>query len=111
VEYLTALTRELERPGKGHLDGYLKPFIREAVGQDRLAAHLAQTRGLDGINEPVGASEVLGRFSDPVVRARYELQQRRRRQGNSNSRESSAATKSKGERNADRAEHKAKPGK
>ncbi|MDF1600336.1 Fic family protein [Mesorhizobium sp. YIM 152430] len=29
--YLSALTKELQEPGKGHLDSYLKPFIREGA--------------------------------------------------------------------------------
>jgi cell filamentation protein len=37
VEYLTALTKEIDSPGKGYLDAYLGPFVREAVGRDRLA--------------------------------------------------------------------------
>ena len=32
--YLTALTRELNNPGKGHLDAYLKPFVGPAIGRE-----------------------------------------------------------------------------
>ncbi len=77
--YLTALTRELDRPGKGHLDSYLKPFVGPAIGRDRLAGHVARTPGLDGkAREPLGANAVAGRFSDPDLQARYQQQEQRR---------------------------------
>ena len=77
--YLTALTHELASPGQGYLDAYLKPYIRAAVGNLNLATHVAQTQGLDGNpNQPLGANQVLGSFSDPALQARYELQRRRR---------------------------------
>lgn len=74
--YLSALTKELDDPGKGHLDAYLKPFIREAVGQDRLAAEIALAPGLDGNDEQ---NEVLGKTSDPALKARYEQQELKRK--------------------------------
>jgi cell filamentation protein len=79
ADYLTALTQELERPGKGHLDVYLKPYIRAAVGHDLLAQHVVQTQGLGGNpHEPLDANQVLGKFNDPVLEARYRHQQERR---------------------------------
>jgi cell filamentation protein len=74
VEYLAALTRELNSPGKGHLDTYLMPFLRDAVGSGRLASHLARTQGLDSTNV------VLGRFDELTLKVRYEEQEQRRRQ-------------------------------
>jgi cell filamentation protein len=76
AEYLSALTKELDDPGKGHLDVYLKPFIRPAVADDRLAAEIAQARGLDGSDEE---NEVLGKTSDPALKARYEQQELKRK--------------------------------
>jgi cell filamentation protein len=82
VAWLTTLTRELERPGKGHLDNYLARYVRPAIGQQNLAGHIVRTRGLDGDpNQPLGSNEVLGRFSEAALRARYQHQQQRRRQG------------------------------
>jgi cell filamentation protein len=93
AEYLNALTRELDNPGKGNLDTYLKPFVRAAVGQDRLAEHIAQTRGLDGNpDQPLGANEVLGRFSDPALQARYRHQQKRRQQEDGGAHQPSSAS-------------------
>ena len=74
--YLGALTKELDDPDKGHLDAYLKPFIREAVGQDRLAVEIALAPGLDGNDEQ---NEVLGKASDPALKTRYEQQELKRK--------------------------------
>jgi hypothetical protein len=79
VEYLTALMHELDTQGKGQLDAYLKPFVRSAVELEHLAVEMARTRGLDGNpNQPLGANEVLGKFSDPVLQARYQQQEQKR---------------------------------
>lgn len=45
--YLTALTKELQEPGKGHLDSYLKPFIREgALDRAAMSQALQSLAGL-----------------------------------------------------------------
>jgi Response regulator receiver domain len=46
AEYLSALTKELDDPGKGHLDAYLKPFIRAAITDDRLAEEIVRATRL-----------------------------------------------------------------
>lgn len=80
IEYLTALTREIETPGAGHLDAYLKRFLREAVGIERLVGHVVNTRGLGGrFDEPTGDNKILGHISDPELQARYEKQEQQRR--------------------------------
>jgi len=75
-DYLSALTMELDSPGKGHLDAYLKPFMRSAVTDDRLAANIAQAPGLDGNDEQ---NEVLGRTNEPALQARYQQQELKRK--------------------------------
>lgn len=81
VDYLTSLTRELDYPGKGHLDTYLMPFLREAVGSGRLASHLVQAQGLEGdFSQTTSQNEVLGTFDHPALKARYEKQELQRRQ-------------------------------
>lgn len=74
--YLSALTEELDDPDNGHLDAYLKPLIREGVREDRLAAEIALAPGLDGNDEQ---NEVLGKASEPALRARYEQQELKRK--------------------------------
>lgn len=80
TDYLTALTRELDTPGKGYLDNWLKPYVRTAVGSEHLTNHLSQIRGLDrDPTQSLGMNEVLGSFRDKDLRARYRLQKKRRR--------------------------------
>jgi cell filamentation protein len=69
--YLNALTNELERPGKGILDNYLKPFIGRPIAYDELAAQVTGVPGIDGSAE-AQANEVLGNSTEPAVRAQYE---------------------------------------
>jgi cell filamentation protein len=76
VDYLSALAKELDSPGKGYLDNYLKPFMREAVPDDRLAKKIAQAPGLDGNAE---LNEILGKTTEPALQARYEQQERKRK--------------------------------
>jgi cell filamentation protein len=81
VDYLDALTKELDSPGKGVLDAYLKLFTRKAIAPDRLAAEVSRAPGLDGsAAEQPGLNKVLGQISEPAVQARYEQQQLRRKQ-------------------------------
>ncbi len=79
TEYLTALTQEIETPEAGHLDAYLKPYLREAVGAERLAGHVASTRGLDGrSDEQAEDNKILGKVTDPALQARYKAQEQQR---------------------------------
>jgi cell filamentation protein len=74
-DYLSALTREIDRPGKGELDAYLKRFIRKAA-KDGIAANVAAAPGLDGNTD----NAVLGDTRDPELRTRYEAQEMKRKQ-------------------------------
>jgi cell filamentation protein len=76
ADYLSALTKELDDPGKGCLDVYLKPFMREAVPDDRLAEKIVQAPGLDGNAEQ---NEVLGKTTEPALQARYKHQELKRK--------------------------------
>jgi len=77
--YLNALTKEIDAPGEGHLDAYLRPFIREPVAYGRLPEEAVRAPGLDGNADPQ-INKVLGKTSEPEVKARYEqLQSKRKR--------------------------------
>ncbi|MBN9219003.1 MAG: Fic family protein [Mesorhizobium sp.] len=76
-DYLAALSQEIETPGKGILDGYLKPFVRGPVAYEKLAESVAGTPGIDGGN--VATNAVLGDAADPSVKARYEAVVAKRR--------------------------------
>lgn len=67
TDYLMALTRELDDPGEGQLDEYLKPYLSNALGHDRLADHILQISGLDSSERSLQANEVLGSVDDPEV--------------------------------------------
>ncbi len=74
-DYLAALTNELEDPHKGHLDDYLKLFIKDAVSYGELAANIAAAPGLDGEGEDI----VLGTTDDPELTAQYQTQELKRK--------------------------------
>jgi len=70
--YLDALTGEIENPLKGHLDAFLKPFMRDSVAYEELATAIVQAPGLDGSVQDAELNEVLGTTEDPAVKAQYE---------------------------------------
>jgi cell filamentation protein len=75
-DYLAALSRELNDPGKGHLDAYLKPFLGKSGADGDLPANAAAAPGLDGQGEDV----VLGRTDDATLKADYEAGKRKRKE-------------------------------
>jgi hypothetical protein len=52
VDYLTALMTELNDPGKGHLDLYINPFIRQAIERKQSVSALKSLRGLGEAKTP-----------------------------------------------------------
>ena len=70
--YLNALTKEIETPSKGHLDTYLKPFMRRPIAYEQLAIAIVQAPGLDGSVQDAALDEVLGNTDEPAVKAQYE---------------------------------------
>ncbi|QAU44156.1 Fic/DOC family protein [Bradyrhizobium guangzhouense] len=73
-KYLAALTEELEEPGKGKLDAYLKPFIRKG-SEKNTADAIKAAPGLDGGN----ADTVAGETNNPTLKAQYEAQEVKRK--------------------------------
>ncbi|NSZ87663.1 BID domain-containing protein [Agrobacterium tumefaciens] len=69
TDYLNALTKELDAPGKGHLDLYLKPFVRiETLGQTQAANMLRRLPGLGPSTDPQqGPVIVPKREMNPVL--------------------------------------------
>ena len=72
--YLAALSREIEEPGKGRLDAYLKPFVGKSGPRGELPDVISGAPGLDGEDADV----VLGKTDDPTLKAEYEAQKRKR---------------------------------
>ena len=82
--YLSTLTEEIDNPGKGHLDKYLKPFIRSAIAHNELVGHIKDMPGLGGrVGEHAGGDEVLGKVSEPAVQQRYHAQRLQRERSES----------------------------
>jgi len=71
-DYLNALTAELENPGQGTLDQYLKPFIRDgALGS--VADAIKAAPGLDGNNaDAVAGQHGRSGVESPVRSARTQ---------------------------------------
>jgi cell filamentation protein len=76
TDYLLALTKELDAPGMGILDSYLKRFMGGAIAYEKLGASVMRAPGLDGTSDD--ANTVLGKTTEPEVKARYEQQKIKR---------------------------------
>lgn len=74
-DYLTALTAEIATPGKGILDAYLLPFVRES--QDRQAWG-GMIGGLPGLDGELVDDAVAGSYEDAAVSEQYREFERRR---------------------------------
>ena len=70
--YLAALTREIEAPSQGHLDDYLKTFMRDPVALEGLAAQVSKVPGLDGRPPAKDENIVIGDVNAPTVKAQYD---------------------------------------
>jgi cell filamentation protein len=81
--YLEALTSEIENPHAGHLDNYLKPFMRDPITHEQFATAIVQAPGLDGSLRDAELNQVLGKADEPDVKAQYEtmLTKRKNRRG------------------------------
>ena len=77
--YLGALTKEIQTPSKGHLDNYLKQFIRDPIALENLAAQVITAPGLDGRAPAGDENKVLGNVDTPEVRKQYEAMLLKRR--------------------------------
>lgn len=67
-DYLAALSQEIEAPGKGILDGYLKQFKAPQVERDQWGSSVLEMKGLDGLDD---GNLVQGDVSDPAIAEEY----------------------------------------
>jgi hypothetical protein len=65
ADYLAALTRELDEPGKGHLDAYLRPFIQKVADWETQVATLEELPGL-GPRRPDAQASSSSQHPQPV---------------------------------------------
>ncbi|WP_235999862.1 hypothetical protein [Bradyrhizobium uaiense] len=78
ISAATAMFKEeLQDPGRGKLDAYLKPFIRKGSQTSDIAGAIKAAPGLDGSE----ADTVAGDTTDPKVKAQYEAQEDKRKSG------------------------------
>jgi cell filamentation protein len=70
--YLDALTKKIDAPSRGHLDNYLKQFIRKPIALEELGAQVVLAPGIDGRMPAGDENEVVGNVDAPEVRAQYE---------------------------------------
>lgn len=68
-DYLRALSEEIREPFKGHLDGYLEPFIVAIATRDEWPETIGRIRGLDGLDKEGITYESL---DDPKVQQIYK---------------------------------------
>lgn len=76
ADYLKALSAELELPGRGALDEYLRQFKQAPLDKPKLDSTLLAVKGLDGLDE---GNQIDGELSDPAVAKRYQQFDQRRR--------------------------------
>jgi len=82
--YLNALTREIDNPGKGILDNYLRPFVKTATAEDQLGRHVKDLPGLSGAARDQAESDVvLGKVTEAAVQERYQAQRMQREKSQS----------------------------
>ncbi len=74
-DYLLALSAEIQKPGKGILDGYLKTFMAAPQSAEVWGTIIQSINGLDGGDVP---DQVEGVFSDPLLAEKYREFERQR---------------------------------
>ncbi|MFC5698379.1 Fic/DOC family protein [Pseudomonas sp. GCM10022186] len=71
LDYLKALSLEIEHPAKGHLDSYLAPFVTEISDRDEWPELIGGINGLDGLDLEVSYESL----DDPVVQQIYQARE------------------------------------
>jgi cell filamentation protein len=69
VDYLSALSDEIQRPAQGILDAYLLRFKESRVEPETWGKEILSIKGLDGLNAD---NRVDGEFSSPSVAKKYQ---------------------------------------
>ena len=68
---VSALTKEIDAPSKGHLDRYLQEFMRGPIALEQLATQIIKAPGLDGRAPAHDENEIVGNIDAPEVKAQY----------------------------------------
>lgn len=75
VDYLSALSKEIETPGQGFLDTYLLQFKGPMLDRSAWGADILGMKGLDGLDD---VNQIDGDLSDPAVAEKYRKLEERR---------------------------------
>ena len=73
--YLAALSSEIEAPGKGILDAYLKPFVGPKLERNTWSKSVLSVKGLGGFRDEY---QVGGELTDALVMEKYRLFEQKR---------------------------------
>lgn len=75
TDYLSALSREIDAPGVGVLDGYLLKFKGRKVARGEWGSNILTINGLDGLNKD---NQIDGDLSDPATAEKYRRHEQKR---------------------------------
>ena len=75
ADYLAALSQEIDQPGHGILDDYLRCFKGSRLERGQWVDDVFSIKGLDGLGE---ANQLEGDFNDPEISAKYREYETRR---------------------------------
>jgi len=75
MEYLSALSKEIETPGRGILDAYLLQFKGPVARRNAWGADILEMKGLDGLED---VNQIDGDLSDPAVTEKYRKLEEKR---------------------------------
>ena len=68
VDYLNALSKEIDQPGKGVLDSYLLRFKKPLIDRNKWKEEILSINGLDGLDNN---NHIEGDLTDPKVAEKY----------------------------------------
>ena len=75
VDYLGALSKEIETPGQGFLDAYLLQFKGPVLDRSAWGADILGMKGLDGLGD---VNQIDGELSDPAIAEKYRKLEEKR---------------------------------
>lgn len=75
AQYLSALGREIESPGRGILDAYLLQFKGQHMDRSAWGADILGIKGLGGLDD---VNQIDGDLSDPDIAAKYRRLEEKR---------------------------------
>jgi len=75
IDYLSALSKEIDSPGQGILDSYLLQFKGNRTERSNWGKSVLAMKGLDGLDDK---NQIDGNLSDPIVVEKYREFEKKR---------------------------------